>query len=71
MEKKPDESMWPADEKVPPEEAFVDGGDVKDPLDEVGLHMDPTKCSPNTSQPYFRPLFPSFFPLCLISSVLE
>ena len=71
MNKKPDESMGSADEKVPPEEAFVDSSDIEDPLHEVGLHMDPSKCSPNTSQSYFRPLFPSFFPLCLISSVLE
>ena len=71
MKKKPDESMGPADEKVPPEEAFVDGGDVDDPLDEVGLHMDPAKCPLHTSQPYFRPLCPSFSPFCLIFSVLE
>ena len=49
MKKKPDESMRPADEKVPPEETFVDGGDVEDPLDEVGLHMDPAKRPPDTS----------------------
>ena len=56
--------MGPANEKVSKQEALEEWGDVEDPLEEVGLQMDPAKRPPDTSEPYYRPL-------CLFFSVLK
>ena len=48
--------MGPADEKVSVHEALVEGGDVEDPLEEVGLQKDPAKRTPHTSRLYYKPL---------------
>ena len=48
--------MGPADEKVSVHEALVEGGDVEDPLEEVGLQMDPAKRTPHTSRLFYKPL---------------
>ena len=59
--------MGPADEKVSVHEALVEGGDIEDPLEEVGLQMDPAKHTPHTSSLYYKALFP----LWLFFSVLK
>ena len=66
MIKKSDESVRPTDEKVPPQEAFVEGGDIEDPLEKVGLQMDPY-----TSQLFHHLLLSLFFPLSFFFTVLD
>ena len=71
MLKIPDESVGPADEKVSPPEAVVEVGDIKDPLEKVGLQMDPAKRTPYTFQLCHLSLLSSFSPASLVFPTLQ
>ena len=71
MIKKSDESVRQTDEKVPPQEAFVEGVDIEDPLEKVGLQMDPAEHPPYTSQLFHHLLLSLFSPPSLVPPVLE
>ena len=57
--------MGPSDEKVSPPEAIVEVADIEDPLEKVGLQMDPAERSPYTSQLPDHSLLSSSPPLVL------